>query len=278
MIPLFYIECKHWSDELKLHNTQLERYFMSTSAKVAILTNGIVYQFFSDIEDNNILDKKPFSEIDLINLKESSVDELIKFQKSLFDLEKIVDSASELKYLKGIKESFELELKEPSTELTKYFAGKVYRGNLTLKIVELFKGIVKRAISQSFSDEVKTRLKSALEKESDKQKVETKEFEGTKEPKIVTTQQELDGFNIVKAIVRKEVDLSRIYYKDTQSYFAINLDKVTQPICRLYFNLIKMKYISLFDENKDETKHRISSLDDIYNHSEELINIVKRYL
>ncbi|GAI85133.1 unnamed protein product [marine sediment metagenome] len=52
MIPLFYIECKHWSDELKLHNTQLERYFMSTSAKVAILTNGIVYQFFSDIEDN----------------------------------------------------------------------------------------------------------------------------------------------------------------------------------------------------------------------------------
>lgn len=96
--------------------------------------------------------------------------------------------------------------------------------------------------------------------------VETEEK--TEDSEIVTTIEELEGYHIVKAIVRTVVEANRINHRDTKSYFGILLDDNNRkPICRLHFNRAQ-KYIGIFDEAKTETRHPISSLDDIYHHAE----------
>ncbi len=79
--PMILIECKPCFDDLSKHGSQLFRYFGTTVAKFAILTNGIVYKFFTDLEDPNKMDTTPFLEFDVLNLKENLVPEIKKSVK-----------------------------------------------------------------------------------------------------------------------------------------------------------------------------------------------------
>jgi len=93
---------------------------------------------------------------------------------------------------------------------------------------------------------------------------------------VITTEEELEGFHIVKAVLREAVDVKRIHSKDTKSYFAVLLDGNTwKTICRLYFNS-KQKYIGLFDKDKKEVKTPISNLEDLYGFASELRTVVGR--
>ena len=112
--PVMIIECKNWVENLDLHNSQLARYFHVTNTRFALLTNGIEYRFYTDLEESNIMDTKPFLEFDVTKLKESMLPEIAKFHKSNFDIDSIVDNASNLKYLKEIKKLINEELQEPS--------------------------------------------------------------------------------------------------------------------------------------------------------------------
>jgi hypothetical protein len=95
--------------------------------------------------------------------------------------------------------------------------------------------------------------------------------------KVLTTLEELEGYHIVRALVRSVVDAKRIVQRDTQSYFGILLDDNNRkPICRLHFNR-SQKYIGIFDEEKNETRHPISSVDDIYEYSDHLKKTVGYY-
>ena len=122
-----------------------------------------------------------------------------------------------------------------------------------------------------------SKIEESQTKNSGNTSEETTEEVNT-ESKIVTTEEELDAYRIVKAICRKKVDISRIVYRDAQTYFSILLDDNNRkPICRMYFNSLTKKYIATFDENKKETKHEISTLNDIYNFSKELADIIEFY-
>ena len=99
----------------------------------------------------------------------------------------------------------------------------------------------------------------------------------TDENKIVTTDEELEGFMIVKTILRQKISATRVTYRDAQSYFAILLDDNNRKtICRLYLNGSK-KYFVTLDVLKKEVKNEITSLDDIFNYSEILLNIIDNY-
>ena len=92
-----------------------------------------------------------------------------------------------------------------------------------------------------------------------------------------TTVEELEGFHIVRAIVRKVIDVKRVHYRDTQSYFGILVDDNNRrPICRLHFNR-SQKYIGLMDEHRVEKRHPINGLDDIYAFTTALRNAAKQY-
>jgi hypothetical protein len=165
----------------------------------------------------------------------------------------------------------------------KYFAKQVYDGIITAKLLEQFTHLTKKSISTYINDLISERLKSALKTEVvEGQKEEEKGQENnsisTEESKIVTTEEEIESYLIVKSILRPIIDISRVVYRDAQTYFAILLDDNNRkPICRMYFNSISKKYIATFDENKKETKHEITSLNNIYNYSKELTDIIKFY-
>lgn len=97
--PILLIECKHSSKNLDQCGNQLFRYFGTSKAKFGVLTDGIEYQFFSDLDSENVMDKTPFLEIDITNLKDSHIEELKKFHKSYFHPENIRAIAVDLRYI-----------------------------------------------------------------------------------------------------------------------------------------------------------------------------------
>ncbi len=274
--PILIIECKHWKQDLNVHSSQLFRYFHVTKTRFALLTNGIQYRFYTDLEESNKMDEKPFFEFDITKLKEITIKEIEKFHKSKFDVLKIVDNASNLKYTREIKSLIDEEMVEPSPDFVKLFASRIYSGRLTANVLTEFTEIVSKAFSQIISEKVNDRLNSALNKEEEKQKSE-EAIEEVEESKIETTEEELEAYRIVVSLLRRNVTVDRIVHRDTQSYFGILLDDNNRkPICRLHLNGNK-KYLGIFDENKKETKEHIESIDDIYNFESELQRTVEFY-
>ncbi|MCL6296269.1 type I restriction endonuclease [Jejuia spongiicola] len=275
--PILIIECKNWKESLDNHNSQLFRYFHTTKTRFALLTNGIQYRFYTDLEQTNKMDEKPFLEFDITKIKDNEVHEILKFHKSNFDVNKIVNNASALKYTKEIKKCIAEELVNPRYDFTKLFANKVYSGRLTEKVMDEFTVLVHKAFNQTISEKVNDRLNSALNKEAEKQELDSIEVV-EEESKVVTTEEELEGFRIVIAILRRKLDISRIVHRDTQSYFGILLDDNNRkPLCRLHLNA-STKYLGIIGEDKNETREIIQSVDDIYQFEEQLLKTLGLYI
>jgi len=271
--PIMLIECKHWEENLNVHSSQLHRYFTATKARFGLLTNGLKYRFFTDLEQKNVMDDEPFLEFDIENIKDYALNELMKFHKTSFDIEKIIDSASSLKYSIAIKEILKQEFAEPSEEFVKFFTKQIYSGKvITKKVLDQFTEIVQKSINQSFKDIVNERLQSALTKDES-----VKEEEPQEKSNIETTEEETEGFYIIRSIVRTKIDVKRIIARDTQSYFGILLDDNNRkPICRLHLNGSK-KYIGLFDKDRNEEKVLLNNIDEIYLYTDRLLNTVLLY-
>ena len=276
--PTILIECKHWAQNLNIHDGQLLRYFHVSKAKFGLLTNGITYRFYSDLVEPNKMDEKPFLEFNINDIRDNQLDELKKFHKSIFDVDSIINTASELKYTNELKNIILQEFTNPSPEFVRHFAKKVYPSVITAKVLEQFTNLTKKSISQHISDLITERLKTALSKEDEVAKeqeaLEQAEKQKTEVSKVETTEQELEGFLIVKTILRQKISATRITHRDAQTYFAILLDDNNRKtICRLYLNGSK-KYLAILDESKKEVKNEIGSLDEIFNFSDELLQVI----
>lgn len=275
------IECKKYGEKLTIkHASQLFRYFSVTNARLAILTNGAEYQIFTDSDAPNKMDEKPFLKFDLESIDEHIIPEVKKLAKSVFNIDSIVSSAGELKYLSQIKKIIAEQFKEPEEEFVRFFASRSYDGTLTPKVKQQFYDITHKALMQFLSDSINERLKTALSNDKTASEAQQQEVIAKTEDekaKVVTTNEEIEGYNIIKAILRQKVDLSRVIARDTQSYFGILLDDNNRkPLCRLHFNA-KQKYLGIIGADKDETRHPIDKLDDIFNFSEQLLNTATFY-
>lgn len=279
------IECKKIGDELNInHASQLYRYFGVTTAKIAVLTNGQVYKFYTDLEAPNRMDEKPFLLLDLCDIDDHVIPELKKLTKPAFDVDSIVNAAGELKYVGQIRRIIAQQLKDPDDEFIRFFIARVYEGQITQRVRDQFAPLTLKAIKQYLNDQINERLKNALSPKAQTEEVDPSNLEHDSEPAleedddgIITTVEEIEGFNIVKAIVRKSVDVSRITHRDTKSYFGVLLDDNNRrPICRLHFNRAQ-KYIGIFDDSKKETRHPIESLDEIFNFTAELRQTATSY-
>jgi hypothetical protein len=281
------IECKLSALKIE-HASQLYRYFAVTNARIAVLTNGEVYHFYTDLDAPNRMDDKPFLVLDLADLDDSLIPELKKLTKENFDLESVVSAAEELKYVGAIKRAIAEEFKAPTPEWIKYLTSKVYDGSFTQKVRDQFGPLVQKALKQFLSDQVNERLKTALgagaytatdpAPAASVSSTAVAEADLDRDTEIETTLEELEGYQIVKAIACSEVKPQRIAHRDAKSYFAILLDDNNRkPIARLHFNGKSQKYIGLFDAEKNETRHPLTSLDDIYSHAEEIRERVRAY-
>jgi hypothetical protein len=277
--PILIIECKHWSEDLNVHNSQLFRYFHTTKAKFGLLTNGINYKFYTDLDETNKMDDKPFLDFNILEMKENLVSEVKKFHKQIFNESEIFSSANDLKFAKEVRDLLQAELNTPSEEFVKLFARKVYKGLLMPKIVEQFKNIVRKSANQLINDMISERLKAALKNENEREHKEAIEeaVEDVATNKIVTTEEEIEAYYIVKSILREQIKPERVFHRDNQSYLSIILDdSIRKQICRVWLNGTR-KYVSIFDEGNKEIKVQINNIQEIYLQSEALIKTALKY-
>lgn len=281
-VPVILIECKHCEEDLSNHGNQLFRYYsVVPGKKIGILTNGYKYMLFADLDNPNLKDEKPFFEFDITNLLDSDVEEIAKLQKSQLDMDKIVDTASLLKHSNEVKNILRAELREPSEDFIKYIIKRIDPSRLTDNKYQYFEPLVKKSVRQVIDEIFTTRLNRMLEQQS---AIATKEKEEAaavqpilEEDEIVTTEEELEGYAIVKAIVCAVIPLNRVFYKDVKSYFGINIDdKVTKTFCRLRFGKAK-KSIEISYSDKREEKYEIQELEEIYKYANSIREAVKTY-
>lgn len=291
--PIIFFECK-WSgaDLNQAHMSQLFRYFSAVQEiRFGILTNGVVYWFYSDLESPNRIDDKPFFEFNVLDYQERHVTELKKFSKSAFDLEQILTTANELKYTAAIQRIISQEFEQPSDDFVRFFAGRIYSGRITQAIRDQFEKVVGKALKRFLSDSINERLKSALESssrielstkpplqvEDSKQELDESIVREDKENGIVTTKEEIEAFFVVKSILRDTINPHRVFMRDAKSYCSVVLDDTNRKrICRFYFNRTQ-KYLELLDNDGKEERIAIDEIDDIYTYAQRIIGVVKNY-
>ena len=277
IVPVVLIECKWCGEELDKYGSQLFRYFSTTTAKFGILTNGVNYKFYTDLEEANKMDLVPFLEIDLKNIKENQLAELKKFCKSNFDSDRIFSTAEELKYSSLIKQVLTNELDDPSESFIRYILNNIYDGVKTQKALEKFSPIIKKSFTAFVNEIVNQKISSALTTESDVKDEITEEVEDDViESKIITTQEELDAFYIIRAILSEFVPINDIIYKDTERYFGIFYKNLRQTLCRLYMNS-KNKALMVPDKDKVYAKYELGAVSDIFKYKEQLIGSLNLY-
>lgn len=274
----FLIECKKVGDPLHLsHANQLVRYFNVTDTEFAILTNGEVYEFYAQLDAANRMDEKPFMTLDLGNIDARIFPHLEMCTKKRFDSETIAASAEELKYVAELKKVLASQFKEPDQEWVRFLAARVTTRRMTAANLELFTKLATTAGAQFLKDEANRRLKSAqdLEEVNVTPATPAAEAATVDEPEIaddgvVTTEEELQAFGIVRAIGCAEVPAADIVMRDAKSYCAILYqDNNRKPIARMFFDR-KAPRIVIFDENKDEVIHDLESIEDIYEYSDDI--------
>lgn len=276
--PSILIECKSCTDNLDKHSSQLFRYFGTTSAKFGILTNGIVYRFYTDLEESNKMDLIPFLEVDISHPKDTTIIELKKFCKDYFDKEKIFSTAEELKYSNLIKDYLSREMDSPSEDFVKHILYYIYDGQRTQKVIEKYQPLVKKAFNSFINDLVNQKISSALSSNTESELEIESVAENSNASKIVTTEEEIEAFYIIRGILAGIVPIEDIAHRDTESYFGILYkDNNRKPICRLNLDT-KNKQLLIPDENKKFERIYIDSLNDLYEYKDKLIAAAQRYI
>ncbi len=266
--PVILIEAKAVNRKLDKHSSQLFRYFVTTPAKFAILTNGIHYKFYTDLEEQNKMDKDPFMEFSFLDIKDNQIAQIEKFHKKYLDVDEILDTASVLKYNTLFKKSIDQQLNNPSNDFVKLFLQPFYKGAKTQAVIERFKPILKSAIKEYISETINDKIKFALNSAS----------AAPADDERITTEEEWESVTLVKDILKSAISPEDVYHKQTGSYLAILYkNNVRKWICRIYLYSVQ-KALVLPDENKKEIKHPISCVADIHNYASEIIASARHYI
>jgi predicted type IV restriction endonuclease len=271
--PAILIEAKPVNDPLEAHDSQLFRYFSTTGVKFAILTNGTLYKFYSDIQNVNKMDDTPFLEFDLFNFTESQVAEVKKFKKGSFNQGTLSESAATLKYTNVIKNEFEKLINEPSVEFAKLIIRKIYTGVISQSILERYKPIVKKALSEYLDERLNDMLNAAIKATKAQAIPEPHAEDQTEEVKpegYIITETEIEAFYMIKSICFGLTEPKRITYIDYKKKFSIVLDNnLLKWFCHLNLEGNK-KYLGVRASDGKETRIPINNLDDIYNFQEDI--------
>ena len=288
--PAILIECKSPDTSLSTqHAAQLYRYFSVTDARVAILTNGVQYKFFSDLDASNKMDGVPFLELNMLELREEHIRELKGLTRDRFDVEDVISAATELRYTRAIRTVFQDNLDEPSDDFISFFMKAVEpQRRISSTRRDFYRPLIQRALTLHIRERVSGRLSAALEQEnlevvhtigsSQRADVPQALAAGLNDDDgIVTTEEEIEAYHIVKSIMRQVTDASRVVMRDVKSYCGVLLDDNNrQPICRLHFNSAQ-KYLGVFDPEKNEERIPIEALDEIYDHAAALQAVLGFY-
>ena len=275
-LPIMIFECKSADVSLNdRHRGQLHSYFAAQMhfapdkrARIGILTNGYVYEFYTDIDAENVMDKTPFWVVDFREgLDDDKIDKLSYLSKDSFEVEYVKTAAEELKYVNEMKVELRTQLQGPGDDLVRILSPANARLNK-------FKPYAKRAIDEFFREYRESMVSSApnfpgtdgIESVQSIVQEQTEQREG-----VVTTQEEIEAFETVKSILKDTIDGSRLSINDTQQYCSIIVDNKRRnyTICQFDFKET-VKYLVTFDNERKTERNRLNSLSDINEYAEVL--------
>ena len=278
--PAILIEVKKQAHALDDRPDQLAFYVNSTEARFGIYTNGVVYKFFSDLDEEKKMDIRPFMEINLVDMDDMSAKALGRFTKDSFKVDRAVEAAGTLKYTRGMRQVLAQNYENPDEAFVQWLGKQVYDGLFSRKVKDQFRVMVRNAFRGFVNERANMALQSAIKKDvdgSDAVEEESEEDAPAEENDkgIITTAEEIEGWMIVKSIIgttlRDSLSPSRVDYKDYKGHFAVRLDgKATQEICRFYFNNSSKKQVRVFESEGEQVTHSIKTLDDLYQFADQI--------
>ena len=153
--PIVFVEFKTATKNLSFeHTVQLQHYFSTKlDVRFGIVTNGLEYRFFADIDNPNVMDDEPFLIVDLLNANDELLRELTAFSKSEFAIERTLLKARQLKYGSIIRQRIKSEIEQPSRDLVKILARNLYSGSFSSDVFGEFAPIVERELQHLFLSE-----------------------------------------------------------------------------------------------------------------------------
>ena len=238
--------------------SQLFRYFSLTSAKIGILTNGIEYRFYGDLDSNHQMDEDHFYQFNVLNMSEEDMEYLYRFHYSSFNSKKIIDDASEKKTHSDIKQLLKKLVTDPDNDFTGYIMKRLGASRRTKGLVQNYQPIVKQIMKEIVSEGITVDDKS---------------------PEIVTTQEELAAYYIIQTLIHKTIDPSRVKYKDSKTYFTVNIDGLTTHwICRLLpSSKGQWQIVIPVKDNKNPEKIILNDNTDLFELQNKFIKVAERY-
>ncbi len=278
-VPQILIECKSITENLTKHDSQLFRYFGTTKSKFGILTNGREYKFFTDLDEPNRMDTTPFLTVDITDIKENQFIEIIKFHKENFDIDNIVSSASELKYLNNLKAFLTENIVTPSDSFLRYLTSEIYEGRVTQNILNTFSPIIVKGFSQFITERVNEKLSLALNTSVETKvttevvKAEVEDVESV-EYEVITTPAELEVYTVVKMLAKDVITPDRVYYRDNRSYFNVLIDDNIKKWVLRYRSNSKKSTIEI----RDKGTFPVSTPLEVANYSKDILEVIKSFL
>ena len=287
------MECKKAGMRLETqHAAQLYRYYSVSEAKFGVLTDGLRYLFYTDLDAPNVMDERPFFEFNLLRFDGADVARLKQFSRDIFDSHNIRTDATEMRTLKAVKSELLAELDSPSSEFVRTIASRVQPNqNVTAAIREKFSELIKKVNQQILQEKAQELLSNASNPSNSVSWVEAAQLEdgeGTEETNeadevgaaviersIITTVEEKEAFRIIQAIASEVTDPENIFMRDSLSYCGILFtDNNRKTIARLRLDRRKKPTIAIL-LNGQETRYPVTKLTDILKVKEQLIQAIK---
>lgn len=233
--PIIFIEAKAVNEKLNLHNGQLARYFNATpSVKVAILTNGIEYHFFTDLTKENIMDRSPFYTFNIESFNDIDIENIEKFQKGKYKSGSIITLAEDLVYFSSLNVTLKELFKNPSDEFLRFLIKDFSNSRITTNVIERFKPIVKKAINSTLLEIISEGLTETASTAEVGKVQAVSNSNDTKKLGVNTIEDEIKGYELIKDILDKSNrGTAQVEYKDTINYFNIYYESITKWFIRL---------------------------------------------
>ena len=233
--PVIGIECKKVGADLIEPRAEIRAYYNALpSTRLAILTNGIVFEFFVDSVDPNAMDEEPFLTLDLDTVSRNGVSDevletLLYTTKDNFNPDTIAELAHVQLVKKRLRTVLVEEMKTPSEDFCRFFLQKAGLKNVGKDTIQRYYGpVIKSAIEEALVLPVAQRLRTDATPEGKFNSVNLHQIG----QRIVTTERELAIVNYVRRrlafLISDEIlfnAIDRVDYKDYVGKLAIYYDR-----------------------------------------------------
>ena len=250
---IIVIECKKLHSKLTDKEAgQLNGYFTNTkNSRIAILTNGKEYRFYSDVISSNIMDSKPFFVFDIENYNNIDLEHLLDFDKRFINIGNSILKAQETVLIEDFESTFFKEMTAPTSDILKLFHKK-----MTFK-------------TKYNEEKLKSLINSSLLKSITERLINHETKSNSKSVGIVTTENEIQGYHTIRTLLiqNKRIPNDRIEFEDQKTAFNITIDGNRKKIiCQLKFTDSSKKILI------DNKEYLLENIDEIIKYKNELID------